>query len=207
MSDIDDTMLSDEETLGKLSETDLSILIEANQEHMRHVESEKLSFLRIYLAAVSFIMAVVFVEGLNNKVRIYMLTFGIVIGIIVIALSYRWTHVFDNHKKILRSLIEQMLRNRNIDLESEKRNDLNRYFLFNNRKYEFGEFKQKIRKIKEGKDYKRRDVIIFKLKNGHIMMNDDGTYPYVSTGRLISLFVYITLIFQALLIIVLVFFA
>ena len=206
MSEHDGEQLSDEETLGKLTEGELSTLIQINETHMCHVEREKLSFLRIYLAAVSFIMAAVFIENLDTRVRLFLISFGLIIGTIVLALSNRWTHVFDNHKKIMVALIEQMLKNEGIDIDEEKKNDLNRYFLFNNRKYEFKDYKEEIKKLFLGKRYKSVNKFIFKMKSGHITLKDDGTYNYVSTGRLISAFVAVTLVFLGLLMIVLVFF-
>ena len=182
--------IPDEETLGKLDQHDLSILIGINENHMCHVESEKLGIIKIYVAVVSIVMAVVFLEGIPKVVKIALLVFLLILGSIVYALSVRWSHVFDNHKKILSSLLEQVLRNSGIDLETEKKSSLNRYFLFDNKKYSFKDKMYDLLKLP-----KKKDRIYYRLKTGHIQLNDDGTYHYVSTGKLISAFVAVSLLF------------
>ncbi len=193
--------LPDEETLGKLTEGELCTLIQINESHMCHVESEKLGLIKIYVAVVSFVMATLFIEGLHKSFRVFLLFFVVVMGCIVYALSVRWSHVFDNHKKILSSLVEQVLKNENVDIEKEKQSDLNRYFLFNNRRYAFVDKKEDIKRIVQGKKYKPIDLYIYKLKKGHLILNEDGSYHYVGTGTLISLFVGISVIFALLLMI------
>ncbi len=104
----------------------LVTMIDENMQHMRHVEEERAEFLSLYLLAFSIVISAVLITD-NFPTSIILLLFLFVVGLISYVLVKRWDHVFNNHKVIVKGLLSELK-------ISQTDDDVNRYFLFDNRK-------------------------------------------------------------------------
>lgn len=70
--------------------------LNANIEHMRHLENERLTFNSIYMVVVAGVLA--FVSSVDDFIiSMFILSCLILLGLIVIMLSERWGKVFKLH--------------------------------------------------------------------------------------------------------------
>lgn len=94
-------MVTKVDPVKERNETELlQICMKENLNQARHVENERLSFLRVYLVLVGIVGALVTDGTLNGRNWPFLLLIGLVFisGLLAVVLTMRWNKVFRTHR-------------------------------------------------------------------------------------------------------------
>ena len=108
----------------------LMICLQQNMIHARHVESERLTFISLFLASLGMIINAV--SRFDNLVAIFMCVILIFVNVICTMLLKRWNEIFVGHYNAAKSIIKTMdiyLYNAKPQSESY---DINNFYFFDN---------------------------------------------------------------------------
>ncbi|MCL1976441.1 MAG: hypothetical protein FWG61_09820 [Firmicutes bacterium] len=100
----------EEQAIKDEHERFLMELFKENLNHMRHVESERILFVSLFLAFLGFVLATITQCG-NSGVCKFIITISAIINLLCIGLICRWNKVFQEHRKITKAICKEILNN------------------------------------------------------------------------------------------------